>query len=1595
MFESQHHQKFLPMAVVGMSCNLPGARDLNEYWSLLYNGQSGIIPFPEDRLDTSLYYTESRGQFGKTYCKVAGIVDHQISEKNSGIITQQLQNSYDLCQITLLDVVLSAVRDAGWKHDDLAGTRTGIYIGNSDCSELPAKLIFHSQRNYLSGLMNYLPADLFPDENTRMKMISHIEKEIEKNYPSLGESSLVEFASNATASLVAQVLKTTGPCMALDAACASSSVALLSAQHALKSNRVDTAIVGAASFRTWCELVMLSQIQSIGTVQSCPFDSAADGFIGADGYAAVILKSLDKAIKDGDQIHGVIQSIGFSSDGRGKSFWAPRMEGQSLAIKRAYENGMDPSRLQYIETHATSTQLGDATEMQSLMNSLGDKVSQKIPIASVKANIGHSLETAGLASLIKVLLGMKNGIIPPAINISSLNKEINWDAVPFYPPMEPVEWPEFSDGHPRRAGINAFGIGGLNSHLIVDQFNDQTKSCSASVPENTTQEERQTYSGRIAVIGMGCLFPGAFTVEEFWKQLLNCQSAIEKIPQKKLAERKNHEFTDIKGISYGPEFMGGLLNDWEFDWKKHKIPPKQLANANPIQFMVLDAAAQAMADAGYDQKEYDRTKVGTIVGSIFSSNFAADTFLAVRLPEICKMISEAVIADEISTENVEQICSEYSKELLHRIRASQDESASFNSSTIASRITKVFDLMGGAFAVDAGNASSLAALNTSMDLLNNHVNDMVICASGHQKNDQISYEQYAKNGVLAKENILSPFDSGHDGIVPGEGAAVVILKRLEDAQRDGDHIYGVLNQAVSNTNSDSSTDAFSSSIHELSSNIEAGQEILMEINGSASHMKECLLEISENETSEKNYYLSSLVSQFGDLGGLSGMASLIKNLKSIQEGTIPATYGLESVSPELLNSIGDSQFVQQLVNVSDKESLQAIIASENNNGFQNEGGNAWSMMVSSKEQALKNPSSRQKTIKPNEEELANILIQLAVEQTGFPIEIINLDSTFEYDFHWQTDNFEEFIKRLKSIFTIEENILQVSDITKLKSLKDLLDIISDHVTLHVFSKSGNSNDTATVQYLLRAVETPLLELNQIEVNQPVVIIGSEMISGGSLNSRDDVSSYYISSALPAVQIIAELEKIAQQNSTLNLIVESSENDSATLSRTDVFQIVQKWLAIGESSQSGRGNSLTLITSMGGDLGVSGRSSTGQSLVDWFELISLFDQKKTQFKIIDFPSRDPKKLVLKLISTELDSGNVELFVGYIRGKRHALRAIPQSKVTTNQNQIKLIEKLQEHSGFVKEIFPDDLKLNQYEKLSSRLSQSGLIEDAVISDSGKIICHTEFTPMNEPFLDGHRVDGFPLLPAVVAIETMVESAFIASNAKFVTSVKNLKLVNGFRMPLEQKYNAKVDTTVDGNLVSCELKGDFYDKNYQFIEPHRLYQSAGIEVSDQPIDLSTVTLNFPTQGEWRKIRYADHWTRLEEGDSTVVYFGSEHRALKEIQCVENGAWARLIAPHPTGIGGKRSEGCRWHFPSALFDGMLFCTDQFAAHSLNSFFHLPSEIESIQFSQLPEPGESIIGWAQYLGGEKRKLFFDIWLFKTDGTVILQCKNFALVKLK
>ena len=786
-------QRLEPVAVVGIGCRFPGAANADEYWRLIESGRTAISTLPESRLDRDLYFHPKKGRIGSSYTELAGLVPETPFDHHRFPIPDELARTYDSVHLRMLEVCCEAVVSAGMDPlSSLVGSRTGVYIGNTSGSTLAGDLTFRSlSTEAVSRLHDSEFADL--PEDLRARVVRRVIDHIHSTSPMRNADGGPNVEAHDVALLVSRAMQLDGPSVAVDAACASSLMSTAQAVNALQRGYLDMAIAGGCSYSKWFALVLFSQAQSISGTGSRPFDRDADGLISSDGYAAIVLKPLSKAQADGDPVLAVIRSLSIGSDGKGKSLWAPRREGQIHTVRKAYNSSVTAGSLQYIECHATSTQVGDATEVSALTEAMDGAfpTGQKIPIGSVKGNIGHTLECAGLAGICKTIQALRYGVIPPQPSVSALNPEIAWDDIPFYVPTSPQPWTELNEHGVRRAAVNAFGIGGLNAHFVLDDRPEPQRVTQSAVAVDMSPEADSADADLIAVVGVGVITPDANNQDEFWSLVSSGKSATSEVTDDRWLSDVSHSKFAPGSRSLSSN-VGGFIRNFEFDWKKHRIPPRQIQNSNPLQYMLLDAADQAFHDAGMGDRKFPGQRASVVVGTMFGGDFSGHMQVGLRLPVVQRELKQALVAEGIDEAQADLIVERYREYALNIYPAVRDETGSFTSSTLASRLTKTFDLMDGAWAVDGSDVSSLVCFQAAADLLVTGASDLVMCAAGQRSMDIESFEVMDLQGNLSSGSASPAFDDRQNGGVPGEAVGVVLLKRLADAERDGNRIRGII-----------------------------------------------------------------------------------------------------------------------------------------------------------------------------------------------------------------------------------------------------------------------------------------------------------------------------------------------------------------------------------------------------------------------------------------------------------------------------------------------------------------------------------------------------------------------------------------------------------------------------------------------------------------------------------------------------------------------------------------------------------------------------------------------------------------------------------
>ncbi|QEG00266.1 Polyketide synthase PksJ [Stieleria maiorica] len=869
---SENRSADTPLAVIGMACRLPGASDLDEYWSLMIEGRSAIAELPAERLDQRRYYDPEPGQFGKTYSKIGGIVGDRTAPIEPFRLTDHDIENADHSHLDLCQVAGQAIRDAGLDPHATESTRGGVFVGHQRGSNLIGELTLGvmaaqamdclRQTDHVSRLAPREQAALVAETTARVR------RDLPKRNP--GGGPLLE--SSEAARLISKAFGLDGPCLSINAACSSSLVALAAGAHALQTGDIDLAVIGGLSYCKLDALILFSQAQTVSATGSRPFDADADGLVAAEGYVVAVVKTLERALADKDPIRAVIRGIGVSSDGKGKSLWAPRREGQIAAVRRAYSADVTPSSVQYVEAHATSTPVGDSTEINSLAEafneSFGRPPDRKIPLGSVKANIGHTLEAAGLAGLVKTVLAMQHRMIPPLINLRRPSPNVDWAAAPFQLPTTAIPWPDPPPDGPRRAGVNAFGIGGLNVHVVLEEYLPDT-SIRLRSRRDTAPEDRS-----IAVVGAALLVPGARTIDQFWDLMSSGRDPKIPVPADRWDVTLDHG-DDAK------HWVGGFIRDYQYDWRRHRVPPKQVANADPLQFMILDTVAEALQASGYESK-LDREHTAVIVGNLVGGEASSQLLVGLRLPVLREVIETVLREKGIPAAEIARTSRRFAEVLLERMPALLDETGGFSNSSLASRITKTYDLMGGAFALDSSDNSSIMAVNTARGFLLRGDCKMVIAAGAQRDLGPHAFECLRLSGRLSPSGRVRSLDQNSDGMAPAEGVAVVLLKKLRDAKADGDEILSVIREIGVARHDDQQTSQRIAIGRALAgAGVTADQISAVELSagGVAGDDRDEFQAIAQAYAAEREQplHLRSLAGQLGHTGSAAGMIALVKS----------------------------------------------------------------------------------------------------------------------------------------------------------------------------------------------------------------------------------------------------------------------------------------------------------------------------------------------------------------------------------------------------------------------------------------------------------------------------------------------------------------------------------------------------------------------------------------------------------------------------------------------------------------------------------------------------------------------------------------------
>ena len=458
-----------PIAIIGMACVFPEAPDLKAFWQNIVQCVDAVGE-PQAAWEAERYL-----ESGRINTPYGGYLKDlfRFDPREFGIMPNSVDGG-EPDQFLALKVARDALLDAGYLDDDYDHTDTGIILGHS--TYLHRGQGNHVQHHIVLDQTMEILAAAAPSLSE--DKLAEVRKLLTDKLPQSNADIAPGLVPNVMTGRIANRLNLNGPNYILDAACSSSLLAVGAAMDELRNHRSNLMLAGGVNASLPAEVsVIFTQLGALserGKVR--PFSKGSDGTLLGEGLGTVVLKRLSDAEADGDKVYAVIRGIGQASDGRGHGLLAPSVDGEALAIKRAYrDSGVDPSTIGLVEAHGTGIPLGDQTEVSALGSVLGERQGPmgSVALGSVKSMISHCIPAAGIAGLIKTSLALHHKVLPPTL-CEEVNPDLEIEKTPLYVNTALRPW-FTSNGIPRRAGVNSFGFGGINTHAILEEAPAQVK----------------------------------------------------------------------------------------------------------------------------------------------------------------------------------------------------------------------------------------------------------------------------------------------------------------------------------------------------------------------------------------------------------------------------------------------------------------------------------------------------------------------------------------------------------------------------------------------------------------------------------------------------------------------------------------------------------------------------------------------------------------------------------------------------------------------------------------------------------------------------------------------------------------------------------------------------------------------------------------------------------------------------------------------------------------------------------------------------------------------------------------------------------------
>ncbi|HET6359879.1 beta-ketoacyl synthase N-terminal-like domain-containing protein, partial [Streptomyces sp.] len=881
-------------AIVGLSCLFPGAETPAEFWQNLRTGADSRKEGGEEVFGPALDARDTDPQHG-IYCSRGGFITDFDFDPSGYLLDPGHLAGLDRIFHWSLHVAREALRDSGNADRPEILARTGLILGNYSfptptSAEVSVPLV---QEAVLEGLRGA--------GHPALGALADQERRIDRD--ALKPEDLR--VSGSPSSLAATALGLGGPRYALDAACSSALYALKLACDHLAAGQADLVLAGGvcAPDPTLIHL-SFSDLQAYPRDGfSQPFDDRSGGILTGQGAGMVAVKRLADAMRDGDRIHAVVDGIGLTNDGSGRHLLVPQGGGQLQSYELAYEQaGIDPTTIDYLECHATGTPIGDSTEADSVAAFFGD--AGKVPlIGSVKGNIGHLLTVAGLSSMLKVILAMGNGHIPPTTGVdrpvASKDGRVGDDVLV----RTGREWPRGEE--PRRGAVSAFGFGGTNAHVVL----------SEPVAETVTEAAAATVPA-LDVVGLGAHFGSFDSLDAFERAVHEGSDALGPLPERRwrgLDQTRGGSLEHGTGVSPDALPHGAFVDGLGIDPVDLKIPPSDLRTYNLQHALASKVADEALHDAGFSRAvaQGQTAPAPRRVAVVVAMEIEPMTHLRLTRRTLGAFVREeferaGVAIDE---EQLAAVTAVGRDAVVDPIVA--NEVLSFIGNVMASRISSLWNLTGPSFTVSSDGSGTAEALEVARLLLLDPSIEAVLVGAvdlaGSAENLLLRPDVVAEAGLT--------FGEGSRGRRIGEGAGAIVVTRPGESEST---VYARLDSVAIRhaapvdgavPEADAATLASAAEAALAAAGVTAADIGYLEAHAGGTDIQD-RAEIAGlarvYPADGGSVALGSAKAQIGDAGCAATMAGLIRSVLCLHHGYLPGTSGWSRPAGELADDFAAS-----------------------------------------------------------------------------------------------------------------------------------------------------------------------------------------------------------------------------------------------------------------------------------------------------------------------------------------------------------------------------------------------------------------------------------------------------------------------------------------------------------------------------------------------------------------------------------------------------------------------------------------------------------------------------------------------------------------